>query len=264
MQRMATVFLGNTKVHEAQKPDPDRDERTYVLRADIGQQTTVVHVPEDASIGTALAEVGAAWREHSPEPPAWVDSEDDDLRQLLSSHFSCPAEMPEGWTHGRGRAKTVAGDIDHLAELLGPSWPGALRRARGPQMLKTNAGIDLILNASFGTAAQPAAGNYMAVTANATAPAAGDTTLTAEIATAGGGLVRAQATYAHTTGTNTATLTKVFTANGSDALPVTLAKFGVFNAASAGVMVLETLLSPTATLSASGDSVTITDTLTLT
>jgi len=112
----------------------------------------------------------------------------------------------------------------------------------------------------FGTAAQPAAFNYIAVTANATAPAAADTTLTAEITTAGGGLIRKQATYAHTTGTQTSTLTATFTANGSDSLPVTLAKAGVFNASSAGTMGFESLISPTATLSASGDNVTLTQT----
>ena len=55
----------------------------------------------------------------------------------------------------------------------------------------------------------------------------------------------------------------VFTANGSDALPVTIAKRGIFDAASAGNLVFETLVSPTATLSASGDSLTLTDTISM-
>jgi len=126
-----------------------------------------------------------------------------------------------------------------------------------------NGGKDLMFAASFGTSAQPAAANYMAVTANSTSPSASDTTLTGEITTAGGGLVRAQATYAHTNGTSTATLTKTFTANGSDSLPVTLAKIGVFNASSSGTMAIETLLKATATLTTSGDNVTITDTITI-
>lgn len=109
---------------------------------------------------------------------------------------------------------------------------------------------------------RPAAGNYIALTANSTAPSAGDTTLTAEIATGGGGLIRATGTYAHTTGAATYTLTKTFTANGSDALPVTVAKVGVFNASSAGTLVFESLLSPTAVFSASGDNTTITVTVT--
>lgn len=112
--------------------------------------------------------------------------------------------------------------------------------------------------------AQAAAANYIALTANSTAPSAGDTTLTGEITTAGGGLVRAQATPAHTNGTSTYTLTKTFTANGSDSLPVTIAKIGVFNASSTGTMMFETLLSATATLTASGDQLVLTETVTLT
>lgn len=127
----------------------------------------------------------------------------------------------------------------------------------------TNAGKDMAASALGNTATQAAAANYIALTANATAPSATDTTLTGEITTAGGGLVRAQAVYAHTTGTSTFTLSKTFTSNGSDSLPVTVAKIGVLNAASSGSLVWETLLSTTATLSASGDSVQITETITL-
>lgn len=108
-----------------------------------------------------------------------------------------------------------------------------------------------------------AAADYLALTANSTSPVAGDTSLTGEITTGGGGLVRAQATYAHTGGASTYTLTKTFTANGSDSLPVTIAKVGVFNASSSGTMPWSTLLSSTATLSASGDSITVTETITL-
>lgn len=133
--------------------------------------------------------------------------------------------------------------------------------------LRTDAGKDFQSRvmgdtASTGTGSYAAA-NYIALTANTTAPAAGDTTLTAEITTAGGGLIRAQATYAHTAGASTYTLTKTFTTNGSDSLPVTVGKIGVFNASSSGTMVFETLVSPTATLSAVGDQLTITETVTI-
>lgn len=127
----------------------------------------------------------------------------------------------------------------------------------------TNAGRDHQYNVQANTAAQPAAANYMALTANSTAPAATDTTLTGEIATAGGGLVRAQATPAHTNGTNTYTLTRTFTVNGNDVIPVTIAKIGIFNAASSGTMAFTTLLSATATLATVGDQLTVTDTVTM-
>lgn len=129
-------------------------------------------------------------------------------------------------------------------------------------MLHT-AGRDWVADALGKTASRPAVADYLALTANSTAPSAGDTTLTAEIATGGGGLIRKVATYAHTGGAATYTLTATFTANGSDALPVTVAKVGVFNAAAAGTMPWSSLLSPTATVSASGDALTITETITI-
>lgn len=130
-------------------------------------------------------------------------------------------------------------------------------------MLHT-AGKDFVASAlGDRSGSRAAAADYMALSANTTAPAAGDTTLTGEITTVGGGLVRAQAVYAHTAGASTYTLTKTYTANGSDALPVTLGKVGVFNASSAGAMPWSSLLSPTVTLSASGDAVTITHTITI-
>lgn len=132
--------------------------------------------------------------------------------------------------------------------------------------MKTNAGNDfqsLVMAGASGATGAAAPANYIALTASATAPAAADTTLTGEIATAGGGLLRAVATYAHTAAAASYTLTKTFTANGSDILPVTIAKIGVFNAATVGTLVFETLLGTTATLSASGDQLTITETVNL-
>lgn len=128
----------------------------------------------------------------------------------------------------------------------------------------TNAGRDMVASAvGDRSGSRAAVADYIALTANTTAPAAGDTALTGEITTGGGGLVRAAATYAHTNGTATLTLTKTFTANGSDSLPVTVGKVGIFNASSGGALVWETLLGTTATLSASGDALTVTETITL-
>lgn len=105
---------------------------------------------------------------------------------------------------------------------------------------------------------------YMALTANSSAAVATDTTLSGEITTAGGGLIRKLVTYAHTVGAASYTLSTTFTANGSDSLPVTVAKIGVFNSITvAGRMVFETLLNATATLTASGDPVTVTDTVSM-
>lgn len=137
--------------------------------------------------------------------------------------------------------------------------------------MRVNAGTDHQSRTSYDTASNGtgayAALNYIALTANATAPAAGDTSLTGEITTAGGGLVRAQAAYAHTNGTNTVVLTKTFTINASDVTPTTPAKAGLFNVASGSpTMGYSTLIpSPPALVFASGtgDSVAVTWTFTL-
>lgn len=130
-------------------------------------------------------------------------------------------------------------------------------------MLHT-AGKDFVSSAlGDRSGSRAAAADYMALTANNTAPAAGDTTLTGEIATASGGLIRKAATYAHTGGASTYTLTSTFTANGNDSLPVTVAKVGVFNASSGGTMPWSTLVSPTATFSGVGDATTFTETITV-
>ena len=109
---------------------------------------------------------------------------------------------------------------------------------------------------------------FMGLTADTTTtgPPSTATSLASEIVTGGGGLIRKICPYAHSASANTYTLTPVFTANGSDSLPVTIAKIGVFNSMVVGdttaTMLFETLLSATATLSASGDQLTITETVT--
>jgi hypothetical protein len=105
---------------------------------------------------------------------------------------------------------------------------------------------------------------WMALTANSSSPTVGgsNTTLAGEIATSEGGLVRALSTWAHTTGTNTYTLTSTFTANSHDVLPISLAKIGIFNAQNGGRLLFETLLSSTATLASIGDNIAVTETVT--
>jgi hypothetical protein len=112
---------------------------------------------------------------------------------------------------------------------------------------------------------------YMGITTNATAFNAADTTLASELWFSGGGLRRRLASWAHTNGTSTYTVSNTFTANGSDTLPQAIAKIGIFqhfvnttvSTSNSGVMLFETVLSSTATLSASGDNVAITDTVTI-
>lgn len=114
---------------------------------------------------------------------------------------------------------------------------------------------------------------YMGISINATAPSTATTSLPSELWNSGGGLRRRLASWAHTTGNNPYTIANTFTANGSDSLGggVTIAKIGLFQnfvnavvtTANSGGCLFETLLSATATISASGDNVAITDTVTI-
>jgi hypothetical protein len=71
------------------------------------------------------------------------------------------------------------------------------------------------------------------------------------------------ATLSYSSGGSTGTVVAVFTANGSDALPVTIAKEGISPSIKSTVRnLLQTVLNATATLAAIGDQLTITDTIT--
>lgn len=136
--------------------------------------------------------------------------------------------------------------------------------------MRTNAGTDHQSRTSFDTASNGsssyAALNYIALTESSAAPAAGDTALTGELNVASGGLNRAQATYAHTNGTNTVVLTKTFTINTNDGSPKTPAKAGLLNASSGGTLGYSTPISnppPLVFASGTGDSMATTWTFTL-
>ena len=110
---------------------------------------------------------------------------------------------------------------------------------------------------------------YMGLTTNTVTPAHTDTSLASEYSTAAGGLYRKISPYANTSSVSpvTWTLTPVYTANGSDAgLPLTFAKIGTFPSIQVGdvtdTLMGEALLSATATIAASGDQLTVTDTWT--
>jgi hypothetical protein len=106
---------------------------------------------------------------------------------------------------------------------------------------------------------------FVALSASTVAPSGSSTTMTGEITTGGGGLIAKIAPVTHSAAAATVVLTPVFTANGSDSLPVTIALAG----ASASIIstyakAYQTQVSPTATISSSGDQLTLTWTFTMT
>lgn len=122
-------------------------------------------------------------------------------------------------------------------------------------------------------AATPATGSYViapggapcaaiALSTSATAPAATDTTLAGELNNAGGGLNRALATYSHTAGTSSYTLSTTFTANASDPASSTINKCAVFDSVVpvTGTMMFEDAV-PSPPTAVSGDTFTPTFTI---
>lgn len=100
---------------------------------------------------------------------------------------------------------------------------------------------------------------YLAVTSDATSPAASDTTLTSEATT--NGFARAIGVYAHTAAATTYTLQKVFNATGT--LTVNKeAVFGACNTTAGGVMPFESAEPNPPTL-VNGDQLTQTVTITI-
>ena len=106
---------------------------------------------------------------------------------------------------------------------------------------------------------------FMAITTDATAAAATDTTLASEGSTANSGLLRKPATYAHTTSATSYTMAATYTYTSTDnGTTRVYAKIGMFNSVVpvTGIMQFETLMNFTASLSITGDAVTVTQTVT--
>lgn len=108
--------------------------------------------------------------------------------------------------------------------------------------------------AAFGITPGQGSARFVGLTTSSTTPLASDTVLAAELAT--GGLGRALGTYAHTAGATYYTLSKIFTYTSSGSLTVN--KAGTFTAASNGILVFETQLTTTATVSVPNDQITFT------
>lgn len=121
--------------------------------------------------------------------------------------------------------------------------------------LRTTVGRDWQADV-MGNSVQPASGRWLGLTSDTTAPAAGDTTLTAEIAA--GGFTRMLGTYAHTGSTSSYTITGTFTASST----ATIAKEAVFSAIISGTMIFESL-EPSAPTLVGGDTLTQTVTVSI-
>lgn len=173
-----------------------------------------------------------------------------------------PTASP-AWTVNQWAGKFVTAGTVYGVIVSNTATALTIDRWYNPVTPTGAAGTTPAANTSFSILGGAAPVNYMAVTTDATAVAVTDTALASERNVAGGGLNRTPATYAHTTGASSYTLTATFTANGSDTgLPATFDKMGTFDSATpaTGVMFHESLFTG-ATVNASGDSFTVTQTV---
>lgn len=245
----------------------------------------------------ALLTLQDAWNNLGSAPPAWVESSDKTFAEIVAAWFTMPGSVchvgqPDDWEiseHGRIGLLTMENpttDPEHGMQMP-PIGGGALGTCWQPEEfswdfqqrwrehdLLTTAGRTALhaqhLGGS-GAGAQPAVFQYMAVSTSVAAASAANTTLPSEVVVgtpageaAGGGLLRAQAAWAYNSGTGVTTLTKTYTANANDSLPITLGKIGLLNATTAGTLAYETLLNATVTLSVVGDNAAVTHTVTIT
>lgn len=252
------VEIGNASAIEGYRDPRSDDPEKVRYRPAEGQRITQVSFPEGTVLLDAFQSTVKLIDYHiaAGEKPSWIDSDNATLEQMLKENFGVKASRPKDWGRdtGANRAPRMS---DLMATMMLPVvLTGVLLT------LRTNSGRDWQANImGAGAASGAGTGNmkpadYIGLTTDAGAPNASNTTLTSEIGA--GSLIRAQAAFAHTTGTASYTLTKTFTSDQ----PLTIAKLGVFNAATGGIMVFETLLNTPAVMQ-SGDQLALTETVTL-
>lgn len=173
------------------------------------------------------------------------------------------ANLNEGVHLGRASARIEhrrATDFikDKISGLLIPD-PRSYKLVDDPEVVWnviTNAGRDYLHLQGYGTSGLGANGlNFIALSNDTLTETVASTTLSSEITT--NGLGRAAGTYAHTANTNTSTISRVFTATGTQSAQ----KAALFTAVSAGTM--NHALAFTQRNLVTSDTLTVTFTITL-
>lgn len=226
--------------------------RDMVARA-VGGDTVGFVGTATGSSATSLTDSGATFPASSGGPPALGG---------LVGHVVVAGSSAANLTYGVIISNTgTVLTVDQWHSLTAPETVATTPGTTAPYVVLPGGYPAFFMGLSVATRAFNAAD---AVLTN-------DGSTVSELWFSGGGLRRRLASWAHTNGTATYTLSNTFTANGSDTLPQTIAKIGIFQhfvnttvtTSNSGIILFQTLLSATATLSASGDNVQITDTVTI-
>jgi len=219
----------------------------------VGGQSTGHVGTATASAATTLTDTGAAFAASSGGPPALGG---------LVGHVVVAGSAAANLTYGTIISNTTTVlTVDQWHSPTAPETVATTPAATAPYIVLPGGYPCFYMGISVATRVYTATDDFLT----------NDGTTVSELWFSGGGLRRRLASWAHTDGTATYTIANTFTANGSDTLPQTIAKVGLFqhfvNAAvttsNTGIILFQTLLSATATLSAINDNVAITDTVTL-
>jgi hypothetical protein len=273
------VQIGNPHVIDGHR-DPEDPDGPLHYRPLEGERVTTVILPDSFGLQESMAAclASVALDMATGGRPAWIETESEGLRNLLLEHYQLPkkaGKRPAGWGDPDHPvvAVTTEGQIETVPKsrtrrrpstravtaLLSIHW-ALLTLFASRLYLRTTAGRDWQARVMGDPTANGtgvfASGSWMGLTPDATAPNAASTSLSGEITT--GTLVRKQCAWSHTNGTQTYSLTGVFTSDQT----VTVNKLGIFNAQTGGTLIFETLLN-SASVMRSGDITTVTETVTL-
>jgi hypothetical protein len=205
------------------------------------------------SSATSLTDSGASFTASSGGPPALGG---------LVGHIVVAGSTAANLTYGVIISNTTTAlTIDQWHTVTTPETAASTPSATAPYVVLPGGAPCFYMGISVATRVFTAADTVLT----------NDGSTVSELWFSGGGLRRRLASWSHTNGTATYALANTFTANGSDTLPQTIAKVGIFQhyvnttvtTSNSGILLFQTLLSATATLSASGDNVAITDTVTI-
>jgi hypothetical protein len=268
------IHIGNSNAVEGYKDERSDEPDLTRYRPAPGERITEFVFPDDIELEEAFlnvigaflgtADLNNAGRHVVPGGSGdWVDGDSPELVALVAARLKCPVGRPKLYGQEtqapRGLSQGPGGLAGLLAVEFGLLVVAGIWAASKLQ-LRTNVGRDFMASVTSNTASNGtgayAPASYIGVSADATVPAATDTALAGEIVAAT--LTRAQATYAHTTGTGSYTLTKTFTSDQS----ITLQKMGVFNDPTTGTLVFAAMLNAVSTMVA-GDQTQITETVNL-
>lgn len=180
---MPTVVFGNSAPIDTEKIDPSKDADFSNLRRKkiaYEQSVTMYEVPGGTDLAGALMAITRVWfKNHSDDPPEWVESTDSALELLCASYFTwtkeegppsdqgdfidklpkahkCKTARPAGWEHGAKSAQygtrlDKPGEAKRLDEMIALArfermrWPEQMMdvlASGDPLALKTTNGID--------------------------------------------------------------------------------------------------------------------------